>query len=151
MGQHDFADIFIWLNDVGMRHSTECLKFTIDNVDFKRNHVHFFRPKTNKWSKVPLTDRAREIALRLKDRANLREDKRMFGHLKTRSMRSYFDKYRKLCNIPDFTPYVTRHTFMTKLSENKTPPPTIAKLGGITVETAQKYYVHSKTITKTKV
>ncbi len=143
LGDNDFADALVWLCDVGMRHRSEFLKFTVDCVDFKRNHVNFFRPKTGVNSIVPLTDRAREIALRLKDRANLREDKRMFGHLKTRSMRSYFDKYRRLCNIPDFTPYVTRHTFMTKLGGNKTPPPTIAKLGGITVETAQKYYVHS--------
>ena len=124
MGEHDFCDALVWLNDTGMRQRSEFLKFTIDNVDFKRNFVNFFRPKTNVWTKVFLTPRAKEIALRLKDRANLREDKRVFGHFTGRSMRTLFDKYRKLCKIPDFTPYVTRHTFMTKLGKNKTPPPT---------------------------
>ena len=145
MGDHEFCDAFVWLNDTGMRQRSEFLKFTIDNVDFKRNFVNFYRPKTNVNTKVFLTPRAKEIALRLKDRANLREDKRVFGHFTQRSMRTLFDKYRKLCKIPDFTPYVTRHTFMTKLGKNKTPPPTIAVLGGVTIETAQKYYVHSNT------
>ena len=65
MGDHDFADALVWLCDVGMRYKTEFLKFTLDNVDFKKNHVYFYRPKTNVWTKVPLTPRARDIALRL--------------------------------------------------------------------------------------
>ena len=145
LGEHDFCDALVWLCDTGMRQRSEFLKFTIDNVDFKRNIVHFHRPKTDVWTTVFLTPRAKEIALRLKDRANLREDKRVFGHFTGRSMRTLFDKFRKWCKIPDFTPYVTRHTFMTKLGKNKTPPPTIAVLGGVTIETAQKYYVHSNT------
>ena len=143
LGQQDFCDALCWLNDTGMRQTTEFLRVTIDNVDLKRNLVNFYRPKTNIWTIVYLTPRAREIAVRLKDRANLREDKRMFGHFTGRSMRTLFDKYRKLCNIPDFTPYITRHTFMTKLGENKVAHPTIAKLGGVTEETAAKYYMHS--------
>jgi integrase len=144
MGDHEFAQALVWLCDVGMRYKTEFLKFTIDNVDFKKNHVYFYRPKTNVWSKVPLTPRAREIAERLKDRANMSEDKRMFGHFRQRQIRTYFDKYREWCGLPkEFTPYITRHTFMTKLGKQKVVPAVIAELGGVTIETAQKYYVHS--------
>ena len=144
MGDHDFADALVWLCDVGMRYKTEFLKFTLDNVDFKKNHVYFYRPKTNVWTKVPLTPRARDIALRLKDRANMTEDKRMFGHFRQRQIRTYFDKYREWCGLPkEFTPYITRHTFMTKLGKQKVVPAVIAELGGVTIETAQKYYVHS--------
>jgi len=42
-----------------------------------------------------------------------------------------------------FTPYITRHTFMTKLGKNKEVPAVIANLAGVTIETAQKYYTHS--------
>ena len=144
MGDHDFADALVWLCDVGMRYKTEFLKFTLDNVDFKKNHVYFYRTKTNVWTKVPLTPRARDIALRLKDRANMTEDKRMFGHFRQRQIRTYFDKYREWCGLPkEFTPYITRHTFMTKLGKQKVVPAVIAELGGVTIETAQKYYVHS--------
>ena len=142
-GYHEFANLLIWLCDVGMRHSTECLKFTIDDVDFKRNHVHFYRPKTNSTSKVPLTKRAKEVAFNLKDRANLREDKRVFGHFTKRGIRTMFDKLRNLSGLKLFTPYITRHTFMTKLGKNKEVPAVIAQLAGVTIETAQKYYTHS--------
>jgi integrase len=142
-GYVEFANLLIWLCDVGMRHSTECLKFTIDDVDFKRNHVHFYRPKTNSTSKVPLTPRAKEVAFNLKDRANLREDKRVFGHFTKRGIRTMFDKLRNLSGLKLFTPYITRHTFMTKLGKNKEVPAVIAQLAGVTIETAQKYYTHS--------
>ena len=144
MGDHDFADALVWLCDVGMRYKTEFLKFTTKDVNFKQNHVYFYRPKTNVWSKVPLTPRAREIALRLVDRANITEDKRVFGHFRQRQIRTYFDKYREYCDLPkEFTPYITRHTFMTKLGKQKIVPAVIAALGGVTIETAQKYYVHA--------
>ena len=38
------------------------------------------------------------------------------------------------------TPYCTKHTFITRLAENKTPPKTISKLAGVSVDTAMKYY-----------
>jgi integrase len=142
-GYHEFANALIWLVDTGMRHSTEFLKFTIDDVDFKRNIVHFHRPKTNVNTKVPLTPRAREIVLNLKDRANMREDKRVFGHFTKRQLRTMFDKLRELSGLALFTPYITRHTFMTKLGKNKEVPAVIANLAGVTIETAQKYYTHS--------
>ncbi|ANS05760.1 integrase (XerC) [uncultured phage_Deep-GF0-KM16-C193] len=144
MGDHDFADALVWLCDVGMRYKTEFLQFKIDDVNFKQNHVYFYRPKTNVWTKVPLTARAKEIAERLRDRANMSEDKRMFGHFRQRQIRTYFDKYRVWCGLPkEFTPYITRHTFMTKLGKQRVVPAVIAELGGVTIETAQKYYVHS--------
>ena len=142
-GYHEFANALIWLVDTGMRHSTEFLKFTIDDVDFKRNIVHFHRPKTNVNTKVPLTPRAREVVLNLKDRANMREDKRVFGHFTKRQLRTMFDKLRDLSGLTLFTPYITRHTFMTKLGKNKEVPAVIANLAGVTIETAQKYYTHS--------
>jgi len=144
MGDHEFADALVWLCDVGMRYKTEFLKFTIDNVNFKKNHVNFYRPKNNRWCIVPLTPRAREIAERLKDRANMSEDKRVFGHFRQRQIRTYFDRYREWSDMPkEFTPYITRHTFMTKLGKQKVVPAVIAELGGVTIETAQKYYVHA--------
>ena len=144
MGDHEFAQALVWLNDVGMRYKTEFLKFTIDNVDFKRNHVNFYRPKNNRWCIVPLTPRAREIALSLKDKANMSEDKRVFGHFRQRQIRTYFDKYREWSDLPkEFTPYITRHTFLTKLGKQRVVPAVIAELGGVTIETAQKYYVHA--------
>ena len=63
MGDHDFADALVWLCDVGMRYKTEFLKFTTKDVNFKQNHVYFYRPKTNVWSKVPLTPRAATLVL----------------------------------------------------------------------------------------
>ncbi len=142
-GYIEFANALIWLNDVGMRHSTEFLKFTIDNVDFKRNHVHFYRPKTDTWTTMPLTPRAKEVVWNLKDRANMREDKRVFGHFTKRQLRTMFDKLRDLSGLALMTPYITRHTFMTKLGKNKEVPAVIANLAGVTIETAQKYYTHS--------
>ena len=93
MGRDDttFVDAFIWLLETGMRVDTEFLKFTIKDVNYKENFVYFFRPKTNKWSKVPLSNRCIEIANRLRILAMERTDQRMFGHISQRQMRTMFD------------------------------------------------------------
>ena len=55
-------------------------------------------------------------------------------------MRTFFEKYGKLLEIKNFTPYATKHTFITRLCETKTPVKVISKLAGISIETVLKYY-----------
>ena len=53
-----------------------------------------------------------------------------------------FKKYKELTGIEDFTPYITRRTFCTRLGERGIIPKFISKLAGHScIETAQKYYV----------
>jgi integrase len=146
MGRDDttFVDMFIWLLETGMRVDTEFLKFTVQDVNFKENFVYFFRPKTNKWSKVPLSDKCIEIANRLRILAMERGDRKMFGHIHQRQVRTYFEKYKKLCKLEDFTKYIPRHTFLCRLGKSGEQPKVIMRLGGHKcIETAQKFYIEA--------
>ena len=127
MGRDDtiFVDMFIWLIDTGMRVDTEFLKFTIKDVNYKENFVYFYRTKTDKWSKVPLSDRCIEIANRLRIAAMEREDRKLFGHISQRQVRTYFDKYKKLLKLEDFTKYIPRHTFLCRLGKTGEQPKVI--------------------------
>ena len=60
-----------------------------------------------------------------------------------RKLRTLFGRYTKrlgLVGTNKITPYCTKHTFITRLAENKTPVKTISVLAGVTVETALGYY-----------
>ena len=53
-----------------------------------------------------------------------------------------FKKYKDLCKIEDHTPYITRHTFGTRLAERGVTPKVISVMMGHTCpETAQRYYI----------
>jgi len=144
LGDEEFAHAFKWLIDVGMRYETEFITFTIKDINWRNKTISFFRGKTNEQSvNIPLTKRALEIANRYKDVALTRQSQRMFS-LSKHKIEAMFKKYKELCNIEDFTPYITRTTFGTRLGERGVLPKVIAKLMGHScVETAQKYYVQA--------
>jgi integrase len=144
LGDEEFAHAFKWLIDVGMRYETEFITFTIKDINWRNKTISFFRGKTNEQSvNIPLTKRALEIANRYKDVALTRQSQRMFSFSKHK-IEAMFKKYRELCKIEDFTPYITRTTFGTRLGERGVLPKVIAKLMGHTcTETAQKYYVQA--------
>ena len=136
----EFADAFAWLVDTGMRHETEFRKFTIDNIDFKKMTICFFREKTQEWSQhINLTLRCQEIAKRYRPIAMKREDRRMFPNMTKSKVRTLFARYGKRLSLKNFTPYCTKHTFITNLSL-KVSPKIISAIAGIAVETALTYY-----------
>tara|TARA_A100000164_G_scaffold47072_1_gene35724 strand:+ start:774 stop:2111 length:1338 start_codon:yes stop_codon:yes gene_type:complete len=149
-GEQEFVDAFRWLlNGYGMRLEFEFQKFTVDNITFPRGKdkkftINFFRNKTKKWSgELPMNEVTKEIALRYRERAFARADKKLFPNMTKRKLRTLFDRYTKrlgLVGDKKITPYCTKHTFITRLAENKVPVKTISILAGITVETALGYY-----------
>ena len=149
-GEQEFVDAFRWLlNGFGMRLEFEFQKFTIDNITFPRGldkkfTINFFRNKTKKWSgDLPMNEVTQEIALRYREKAFARADKKLFPNMTKRKLRTLFDRYTKrlgLVGDKKITPYCTKHTFVTRLAENKVPVKTISVLAGITVETALGYY-----------
>ena len=141
-GDDVFADAFYWLIDTGMRYETEFRTFTIKNINWKRNTICFWREKTKEWSiNLPLSKRALEIAKRYKQLALTRKSQRMFEMSKHKT-EAMFKKYRAETGIEDFTPYITRTTFGTRLGERHIHPTVISKMmGHACVETAQRYYV----------
>ena len=79
--------------------------------------------------------------MRYKDVALTRTSQRMFS-LSKHKIEAMFKKYKELCNIEDHTPYITRHTFGTRLAERGVDCKVISKMMGHTcVETAQRYYI----------
>ena len=144
MGDEEYAHALAWLVDVGMRYETEFVTFTIKDINWKRKTISFFRGKTNEQSvNIPLTQRALDIAKRYKDVALTRQSQRMFSLSKHR-IEALFKKYKELCKIEDFTPYITRGTFGTRLAERGVLPKFISKLMGHScIETAQKYYIQA--------
>ena len=112
--------------------------------NWKNKTICFWRGKTNSWSvNIPLTERAFNIAKRYKDVALTRQSQRMFS-ISKHKIESLFKKYKALSNIEDFTPYITRGTFGTRLGERGVLPKIISKLMGHScVETAQKYYIQA--------
>ena len=145
-GEQEFVDAFRWLlNGYGMRLDFEFQKLTIDAIRFPRGKdkkftINFFRNKTKKWSgDLPMNEVTQEIALRYRQQAFARADKKLFPNMHKRKLRTLFERYSKRLNL-NVTPYCTKHTFITRLAENKTPPKTISKLAGVSVDTAMKYY-----------
>ena len=145
-GEQEFVDAFRWLlNGYGMRIEFEFQKLTIDCIKFPRGKdtkftINFFRNKTKKWSgDLPMNEVTKEIALRYRSVAFARADKKLFPNMTKRKLRTLFEKYSKRLQL-DITPYCTKHTFITRLAENKVPVKTISKLAGISVDTALKYY-----------
>ena len=116
-------------------------KFNIDCIDYKNKTINFFRHKTQQWSgDLPLNDIAYRICVKYRETAIAHKSRKLFPNVTVRSMRTFFDKYGRLLEIKDFTPYATKHTFITRLCETKTPVKVISKLAGISIETVLKYY-----------
>ena len=138
-------DNWAWAFDSGMRHEGELDKFTIDNVDFGRKTVSFWRNKTSHWSvEMHLTPRQLEIAKRRLKEASARDDRKMFPTSATQR-RNNWDKYIRMCNFSKhFTPYTTRHTFITRLAEKNVNPKVTMELAGHScIETTLTYYTKS--------
>ena len=140
--------MFAWAFDTGMRHDGELDNFSIDNIDFGRKTITFWRSKTKGWSvEMPLTPRCIEIAKRnLKD-AQSRPGRKVFPSSAS-ARRSAWDKYVRMCNFNNhFTPYTTRHTFITRLAEKDVNPKVTMELAGHSViETTLTYYTKSTSL-----
>lgn len=143
-GDDDFANCMEFAFETGMRHSTELLAFTVDNVNFKRNTICFWRNKTKSWSiEMPLTKRAYEILYNYRETAFARPDKRIFPYTKS-YIRSRWNKFKGLAKLAkNVTPYVTRGSFITRLVESGLDPRTVMKFAGHTcIETTLSFYVN---------
>ena len=145
-GEQEFVDAFRWLlNGYGMRIEFEFQNLTIDLIKFPRGKdkkftINFKRNKTQTYSgDLPMNEVTKEIALRYREVAFARADKKLFPNMTKRRLRTLFDRYSKRLNL-DITPYCTKHTFITRLAENKVPLKTITKLAGISQDTVLKYY-----------
>ena len=144
-GDEFWYDHWAWAFDSGMRHEGEMDNFTIDNIDFGRKSVTFWRSKTKGYSvEMPLTPRMLEIAKRRIKDAKARPDRKVFATSATQR-RSNWDKYIRMCNFNQkFTPYTTRHTFITRLAEKNVNPKVAMELAGHSViETTLTYYTKS--------
>lgn len=143
-GDHEFADEFAWLVDTGMRYETEMLKFTIKDIDWKKQTICFWREKTQEYSvTLKLSARAWNIAKRYKDVALTKTSQRMFGHSK-HQLEALFKKYKEITGFADFTPYVTRRMFGTRLGERMVNPKIISRMmGHACPKTGQKYYIQA--------
>ena len=81
--------------------------------------------------------RRREVAMK-------NEGNRFFPISKS-SLRHHWDEYIKLSGLNDeYTPYSTRHTFITRLVEADVSPKAVQHLAGHkSIETTLQYYTHS--------
>ena len=102
------------------------------------------RPKTSTWSTIPLTTRALEVFKRRREIALKDENNRFFPVSKS-SIRHNWDKYRDLAKLDkNYTPYCTRHTFITRLVEAGENAKTVMNLAGHgAIETTLTFYTHS--------
>jgi len=143
-GETEFADAFVFLCDTGMRHQGEFFKFDIKNVNFKSKTMQFFRPKTDSWSiHIPMTDRVFDMLKNRREQA-LRNGGKAFDITQSR-IRTLCKRYKERCNLPEhFTPYATRHTFITRLVEANNPPNVVRDLAGHScIETTLTFYAYT--------
>ena len=144
-GDQEWYDTWAWAFDSGMRHDGELDSFPIDNVDIGRKTITFWRPKTKTWSlDTPLTERQLDILARRRKIASNRKDRKVFPST-AGSRRSNWNKYIAMCNFNQhFTPYTTRHTYITRLAETNLSPKVIMELAGHScIETTMTYYTKS--------
>lgn len=143
-GDDEFANQMEFAFETGMRHSTELNAFTIDNVNFKRKTICFWRNKTKSWSiEMPLTQRAYEIISNYREVAFARPDKKVFPCNKNH-IRNRWNKYRDIAGLAkNITPYITRSSFITRLVESGLDPKTTMRLAGHTcIETTLNFYIN---------
>jgi integrase len=124
--QHDLAVILI---DTGMRPS-EAGRMTETWVDFRTGILHVWKSKTQAGIRaIPMTKRVRTIL-----EARCLAVKR--GKLTPCTQASFEDQWtsaRKSLNLdtdPDFVPYITRHTFATRLVQRGEKIEVVSKLLG---------------------
>ena len=144
-GDQEWYDTWAWAFDSGMRHDGELDSFPIDNVDFGRKTITFWRPKTKTWSlETPLTQRQLDILARRRKIASERKDRKVFPST-AGSRTSNWKKYIAMCNFnKHFTPYTTRHTYITRLAESNQSPKVVMELAGHScIETTMTYYTKS--------
>jgi len=143
-GDEEHADAMQYkINGLGIRLQFEFHdpRFNIDCIDYKNKTINFFRHKTQQWSgDLPLNDIAYRICVKYRETAIAHKSRKLFPNVTNRSMRTFFEKYGKMLDIKNFTPYATKHTFITRLCETKIPVKVISKLAGISIETVLKYY-----------
>ena len=145
-GDRKWHDLWCFAFDLGQRHDGELDGFTVDDVNFSRGTISFFRPKTKKQSvEIPLTPRLLEIAKRLRPMAMARPDRKMFPSSHS-SRRNNWEKMLKVCGFSSsFTPYCTRHTWITRLAEQENNPKTVMDMAGHTcIETTLTYYAKTQ-------
>jgi integrase len=143
-GDDNFANMMEFAFETGMRHSTELNAFTIDNVNFSRKTICFWRNKTKSWSiEMPLTQRAFEIVSNYKEVAMARPDRKVFPCNKNH-IRNRWNKYRDLAKLAkNITPYITRSSFITRLVESGLDPKTVMRFAGHTcIETTLGFYIN---------
>jgi integrase len=143
-GDDNFANMMEFAFETGMRHSTELNAFTIDNVNFSRKTICFWRNKTKSWSiEMPLTQRAYEIVSNYREVAMARPDKKVFPCNKN-LIRNRWNKYRDLAGLAkNITPYITRSSFITRLVESGLDPKTTMRFAGHTcIETTLGFYIN---------
>lgn len=143
-GELEFADAFVFLCDTGMRHQGEFFKFNIKNANFKSRTMQFWREKTNSWSiHIPMTDRVFDILKKRREQA-LRNGGKVFDITQSR-IRTLCKRYKERCDLPEhFTPYATRHTFITRLVEANNPPNVVRDLAGHScIETTLTFYAYT--------
>ena len=130
--------------DTGVRHDGELNRISTDWIDFGKKTLQFKRPKTQTWSTIPLTKRAFDVFKRRREIALKDENNRFFPVSKS-SIRHNWDKYREKVGLAtDYTPYCTRHTFITRLVEAGVSPKAVMDLAGHgAIETTLTFYTHS--------
>ena len=137
-------DCIVVALDTGVRHDGELNRLNTDMISFGKKELQFKRPKTGTWSTIPLTARALEVFKRRREIALKDENNRFFPVSKS-SIRHNWDKYRQKAGLSDkYTPYCTRHTFITRLVEAGVSPKAVMDLAGHgAIETTLTFYTHS--------
>ena len=122
-------DCIVVAIDTGVRHDGELNRISTDDIDFGKKLLIIKRPKTSTWSTIPLTARALEV----------------FKRRSKSSIRHNWDKYRDLAKLDkNYTPYCTRHTFITRLVEAGENAKTVMNLAGHgAIETTLTFYTHT--------
>lgn len=136
---HDF---FTCGFNLGARHTGEMNQWNIDNVDFGRGTIQFYRPKTDSQSvEFKLNQDLLDIFKRRRKDALQNKDNRFFP-VSSSSIRSAWWKYVNKCKFhKKFTPYCMRHTFVTRLAEAGESPKVVKELAGHKrIETTLTYY-----------
>jgi integrase len=145
-GDQKWHDLWCWAFDLGQRHDGELDAFTVDDIDFGRGTITFYRPKTGVTSvEIPLTPRLLEIAKRLRQVAMTRKDRKLFPSTAS-SRRNNWERMISMCDFNQkFTPYCTRHTWITRLAEQESNPKTVMDMAGHTcIETTLTYYAKTQ-------
>lgn len=142
MGEHDYADLVMFLIDTGVR-LNEALRINYRDINWESRSAFVWQSKNGRPRVIGLTDRVLEVLHRRHQLDRIHGVERPFGHINRPHLHYVVNKIRRclgLANDKEFTLHALRHTCASRLVRAGVPLYTVQRvLGHSSIKATERY------------